>query len=246
MTESRIIGHMVTRNEMDRYLPATIEWLRTLVNDLFVYDDLSTDGTFEHLRDLGVPAKQRSAQDFPFQENEGIFRMVAWWEMEAALRPTTQDWVLCVDADELLLGNGPCDTRSALAEQVEVAKRTGIDAVTFEVAEAFDLVDGRPQIRTDGFWGHIRACRLVRWRNESIFHSRDAGGSVPNSWTGQECVSLDLVLLHLGYVRAVDRQVKHDRYTGRSGHSRRHVESILWTPTLRPWTGQPLPVDIPA
>jgi hypothetical protein len=247
MTEaSRIIGHMVTGNELDRYLIGTIEWLRALCDDLFVYDDASTDGTFEYLAAADVPSMQREAGDPSFSENEGVFRMMGWREMEAQCAPTTRDWILCVDADELLLGHeDPCDTRQVLLNEIQAATSATRDAIAFEVAEAFGLDNGRPLIRCDGFWGKIQACRLVRWRNYGVIAPRDAGGSLPAPWMSFDYISLDLSLLHLGYVRHQDRRAKYQRYTNGTGHNPTHVDSIMKPPTLAPWTGQRLPAGIP-
>lgn len=243
MTDPRVIGHMVTRNELDRYLPTTIEWLRELTrDDVLVYDDSSTDDTYGYLQRLGVPVVQRAPGDPSFAENEGVFRMMAWREMEAAAKPTERDWILCIDADELLLGTTESsDARALLLQEVRFATSAGVNAVTFDVAEAFALVGNRPEIRTDGFWGQIRACRLVRWRNQGRFAPRDACGSVPAPWTSQDWVSLDLALLHLGYASQADRLAKYDRYIVGSGHNRQHVQSIMTSPMLAPWTGQRMP-----
>jgi glycosyltransferase involved in cell wall biosynthesis len=244
MIEPRIIGHMVTRNEMNRYLPTAIEWLRELTrDDVFVYDDGSTDDTYGYLQRLGVPAIQREPGDPTFLENEGVFRMMAWREMEIAADPTERDWILCVDADELLLGTASysCDTRKVLLEEVRLAVAADIDAVTFDVAEAFALDGGHPKIRTDGYWGKIRACRLVRWRRDGRFAPRAACGSVPTPWINQDWVSLDLTLLHLGYAREADRLAKHERYSAGSGHNPQHVRSIMSSPMLSPWMGQRMP-----
>jgi hypothetical protein len=243
----RVIGHMVTRNELSRYLNPVLMWLRHLTDDnVHVHDDASDDGTFEYLSDAGVNVTQRPFREPSFLQNEGHFRQRAWKLMEERCRPTEADLILCVDADEFPLNSyRHCDTREALLDQVRFARSADLNAVTFDVAEAFRLTWGQPMIRVDGYWGQISACRLVRWRPEGLFATRASCGSVPASWTKASCGAIELALLHLGYVTEVDRHAKHDRYQLTTGHNPQHVASILGQPMLTPWMGQPLPLDVP-
>jgi len=244
MTDTRIIGHMVTRNEMGRYLPITLKWLSKITDEVYVHDDRSTDGTFEHVW-TRVPSDKRAPDDVSFAEDEGLFRGAAWRRMELFFAPTERDWILCIDADELLLSTLPLsDTRAALVSEVQTAMIVGANAITFDIAETFDLAEGVPQIRTDGYWGKVRACRWVRWRPNGRFSAGEACGSVPRSWTSDDYVSLDLAILHLGYLRREDRIAKYQRYSAGTGHNPRHVASILTPALLQPWAGQLVPTGI--
>lgn len=244
MTDARILGHMVVRNELDRYLEATVSWLASLVDDLHIHDDRSDDGTYEYLRDRGLSVSQRSSAP-TWAEHEGMFRARGWYQMNRALTPREGDWILCLDADELLLGTQPCDTRAVLAEEVAFAVARDISAITFDVGETYRFEGATPMIRVDGYWQHITACRLVAWRPEGVFAvGRQGGGSVPRDWINFDYTSPTLALLHLGYARPEDRTAKYQRYFGTAGHNARHIESILTQPSLTPWTGQPLPVEV--
>lgn len=240
MTDYRILGHMVTHNEMDRYLTTTIPWLASLVDDIHVYDDRSFDGTFDYLQRAGVAVERRPQAAPSFSEDEGRFRGGAWQRMEARLRPGPRDWILCVDADEFVVpaianaASGRVELQTAIAN----ARLSGRQAISFAVAEIFGFDgDGWPAQRVDGFWGSIRACRLVAWRNGAYFPPRASGGSVPESWDHGHDPIPGLQILHLGYARQEDREIKSKRYLAARGHSLKHVMSILDTPTVVPWDG---------
>lgn len=231
---TRIIGHMVTRNEMARYLPNTMRWLRQITETVCVLDDNSDDGTFEWLREEGARVSRRPSLAKSFAQDESAFRATAWAYMEDSLNPTGADWILCVDADEFVLAANADDTRQVLTETVE--KAIGLGAVTLPVREIFGFEDNAPMLRVDGFWGDIFGCRLVRWRPGAHFAPRvEGGGSVPAGWCRPVLETDDLAIMHLGYARPEDRIVKHARYSATVGHNPQHVASILEPPKLLRW-----------
>lgn len=237
---TRIIGHMVVRNEIDRYLRTSVAWLRDITDQVFVFDDRSSDGTYQWLRDQRIPVLQRPIAGSSFAENEALFRGRAWRELEHLVRPTLNDWVLCIDADEFLVAEPRTDvgpTRELITDNIQRALHAGHDAITFPVREVFGFAaDHTPMVRTDGYWGMISACRLVRCVDTGTFGvQREGGGSIPAGWADPYLADR-LAILHLGYARDADRRAKHARYsTAGSGHNPRHVASILQAPTVKPW-----------
>jgi hypothetical protein len=247
MTEPRVIAHMVIRNELDRYLTGTIPWLRRIVgDDLHVHDDRSDDGSYEYLQDLGVHVTQRAPAEPSFLVHEGRFRQAAWRAMERAFAPADQDWILCLDADELLLCAQPRhenELRTVLDNEIRQAATENMGAIQLHVAEFFGIENGVPQMRTDGLWGQIEGIRLVRWRaNGHLLDREESSGSVPNAWTAPARRSDDLIIGHFGYARAADVAAKYERYKACRGHARDHIESIRAQPELIPWTGQLAPM----
>ena len=240
----RVIGHMVVRNELDRYLKHTLGWLRQLVDTLVVYDDNSTDGTAGYLQETCVPLAVRPPAVPSFMNDEGKFRQAAWHAMENLAHPEPGDWVLVVDADEFLVAQDPSTAysrvRHLLTTEIDRAATHGKTAVTFQVAEVYDP---KPtQIRIDGFWGTILAPRLVAWQPNARFRPKtQGGGAVPAIAPGTDQIATDLALLHYGYARSVDRHTRYDRYNGTAGHNPRHVQSINGRPELRPWCGMQVP-----
>jgi hypothetical protein len=240
---TRVIAHMVIRNELDRYLTASIPWLRRIVGEsLHVHDDRSDDGSYEYLVQEGIAVTQRGPGEPSFLEHEGRFRQAAWRAMEHTFSPTDQDWILCLDADELLLCSQPRDEselKTVLDMEVRQAVSENMGAIQLHVAEFFGFVDGVPQMRTDGLWGQIEGIRLVRWRsNGHLLDREESSGSVPNAWTAPARRADDLTIGHFGYARAADVASKYERYKACRGHARDHIESIRTEPTLVPWTGQ--------
>lgn len=242
---------MVTRNEADRYLRASATWLRHVTDLVVAYDDQSTDDTYEILADLGVAVGRRPSTIHSFAEHEGRFRQAAWTYLEARAKPTTNDWILSIDADEFLVGTShDIDVRDQLTDVVEQASSRGISALNFHFGEVFDLHsagDGTmtPFVRVDGLWGQIRGCRLVRWRAGGRIEAKEeACGSLPQTWMDWQHDAPGLQILHLGYAREADRREKFERYRAGRGHDLAHVRSILTTPMLQPWVGPPIPVPL--
>lgn len=240
---TRIVGHMVVRNELQRYLPDTLGWLqKEITPEVVVYDDQSDDGTFEFLEASSVTAIARRPDNVPsFAENESGFRRAAWEFLESAVRPKIGDWILVIDADEFLV----LDHRGQLLDRIETTidacLASGYRAVNFTVREVFGIDGISPMIRKDQYWDRIRACRLVRWGPDAQFLPvPEGGGSVPNNWQNWRFYAEDLSLLHYGYAREQDRQAKFDRYRTSpfGGHNPTHIASILRPGKLVPWTGQ--------
>jgi hypothetical protein len=249
VTDVRVIGHMVTRNEMARWLTSTLPWLSEICHgQVAIYDDRSDDDIETYAGELGVSFLRRPESMPSFADNEGDFRWAGWMAMERAFKPRQGDWILVIDADELLVANQPgCgidEVRFLLLDAIGDAEEDDQPSIAFEVAEVFAFDDmGWPLVRTDGYWGSITACRLARWKPQGVFERRkEGGGSLPSSWPRAFRAHDHLELLHLGYARPEDRIAKHSRYQTGTGHNPRHVASILGHPDLSYWTGMRPPL----
>lgn len=235
----RLLAQMVVRNEANRYLEAVLESVSWAVDGIHVYDDLSTDTSMVLAMDAGATVTRRPPLVPSFAENESKFRQGAWMAMEERLRPAPGDWILAIDADELLIAP------DGLGPAIDAAEDAGASAVVVPIPEAFHLrhlADGRilPMVRTDGFWPTLTGVRLVAFEGGGRFRDQPlACGSVPTyvSAGAQSAATHGVELLHLGYVSPEDRRQKHQRYAGRVGHNAAHVASILTTPFLKPWAG---------
>lgn len=214
-----IVAHLVTKNEAYRYLNDCLRSLAALVDHIHVFDDLSTDGTPQLAEGAGAEVHVCSSDCPSFLEHEGQFRQAAW----EAMGTLPQDsWVVCVDADEFFT-----EAVRPLAEGENKA---------FKVREVFDVVDGHPMVRIDGYWDRVTAARLARWTPESEFPDLKMGcGSLPEAIAGGHFELVDHPqILHMGYARDVDRHEKYSRYKKYRGHNPNHVESILHHGHLRP------------
>lgn len=228
----RVLGHMVVRNEADRFLRQSLRSLRLVCSDIAVFDDLSDDDTVAIARDAGARCWFREPTDPSFAEHEGRFRQLAWEFMEEALEPEVGDWILCLDADEVLVADDG-DVRAIWRTLNDAPPE--VDAFTLRIHELWTLAP--PNERVDGYWGTIVGTRLYRWKpDQSIADKAMASGSVPAG--GKAALIDNPRIAHLGYIREADRRSKFERYNGRTGHSSKHVQSILAAPTLRSLEGR--------
>lgn len=223
----RTIALMCVKNEADRYLVDCLKWNRGLVDRFYVFDDYSTDDTVELAMAYGARVGQRGIDEPAFSDNEGLFRQLAWSRMEVDIQPEEGDWIICIDADEFIVGS--FDFLSAVEE----------DAVRLRVHEIFGQDDGVLLRRTDGFWGDIWGVRVGRYKKDLRFKPVIlGGGSLPLDLVQGSITSTRASILHLGYMREEDRIAKYERYTKRRGaHASSHIQSILETPKLEPWVG---------
>lgn len=226
----RIIGHMVTHNEYGRYLTQSLPWLQQLCDDVVVFDDQSSDETFEYARSLGVLLSRRSDLSPSFAQNESSLRQEAWWVMEGLAQPEKDDWILCLDADEFLISDD--GLRPQLVETQARSLSMPVDEI-FGFGPTGDLL-----VRRDGYWGNITASRLARWEDGGIFISRlEGGGSIPSLWAARAEPTDNIRILHLGYADPADRVNKFERYSKTKGHNQTHIASINGPAHLQPWTG---------
>lgn len=229
----RIVAHLVTHNEADRYLAACLDSIRSYADAIVVFDDRSTDDTPAICATAGAHVVTRPDDVPTFLEHEGRFRAAAWRTLADHAEPG--DWVLAIDADEFLVPF----TGGHLAELIR-----------YEIAGAHSLIDGLavhkheifdpgppPLVRLDGWWGQITAVRFARWDGRSEFiNQRFACGAVPLT-VQSTIVVQNFSMLHYGYARQEDRVERHARYTGTPGHDRSHIDSIITTPRGRQWDG---------
>lgn len=242
----KIVAYMTVKDEVDRYLERCLTDLLRTVDAVAVYDDQSSDGSAELARDLGAVVAQRPTGVSSFMRHEGRFRQAAWDFTARALGLQNGDFIFAVDADEWI-GHPTKDPKAALREACERAPRscTSILVQKHEVF-AFDD-DGTPLVRTDGYWGNIVGHRLCRWMPGGVFADKVMGSGCEPTYAGNRPHSNNngIYLLHYGYARQEDQQLKFDRYSTLMdhGHSDRHIQSIIARPSLQRF-GLPFPQGV--
>ncbi len=241
----RISAIMVMKNEADRYLESCIESIWAWAQDIYVYDDQSTDDSVEIATKLRCTVTVRRYDEPSFLDHEGLFRYNAWRAFQQAADSKAPDWVFAIDADEFLVVKAGL-VADAVGASISTASMSVSTGVTLPIPEVFsvDTVDKllvNPQVRTDGYWGKIKAPRLFEWRRGGQFSDKAMGCGSEPTYVGASRLSPythGLSLLHLGYAAPADRQAKSARYASRlHGHADAHIASILKTPTLTPWEG---------
>lgn len=237
----KLLGLTVTRNECDRYLQSCLAWHVPIFDEHLVYDDCSTDETVSVVMGEKAAYTCRPEAVPAFMEHEGRFRQDSLLALEELYQPQAGDWVMVVDTDEFLVA-----TREQLDRAIVLAERQGAKSIRIERPELWSL--DPPAERVDGFWGSIKCTRLFRWEPGGKIQDKAMGcGNEPtyiNSAPIFNGVNGAFKLLHVGYVDAADRDEKYERYSSLNnhGHNNAHVESIVATPQLRPWTGDLPPI----
>lgn len=220
---------MVTLNEADRYLEAALTALRDHVDAVHVYDDRSTDDTVALAQDLGAVVSLRPPHHTSFAINEREMRQQAWEAFEMACHPGEDDWVLAVDADELLVA--PAGLEAAIPDDAV--------SVVLPIPEVWGVEPGGTfRVRVDGWWKNLEAPRLFAYQAAGrIATHRDGCSSVPTYAIDgvQSRETHGVRLAHVGYVDADDRMAKFHRYYGQAGHSRAHIASIVTPAQTLPW-----------
>lgn len=228
-----IYSLVVTRNEQNRYLRKVLSRLMSQVDGVYVYDDQSEDDTVEVANSVGAVTRIRHDRSVSFMDDESKFRSDALRNMVKDMNINEGDWIIAVDADEILVTDTP------LKELIGLLSNK---SYTLKVNEVFDVSDigETPYVRVDGFWGDIYSPRMFVYDGDIEFSGREMGsGSVPKKFLQSPILS-DVEILHYGYAEEEDRVVKYARYFGRPGHNVKHVDSILRHPVLVRWDGRAL------
>ena len=211
---------MTVKDEADRYLQSCLEWNSQFVSDIFVYDDCSDDATLEIARQFTSHAYS-GAREITFAEHEGNFKRWALSKFKSMCSPLNGEWVLCLDADEFLVPNG----------DITDLKLADVESWSFPIVEVWET-DPVERQRVDGFWAKQQQERMFRFHLDRQFERKAMGVGATPKMPVETHVADGWAVHHYGYAHPDDRVIKFERYNGRSGHSQRHIDSILQTPKL--------------
>lgn len=206
----RLSVYIITHNE-ERHLPACLEAVAKIADEIVVLDDGSTDRTVAIAKAAGACVEHRPFDDFGPQKN-------------AALALTTGEWVLNLDADERVTpplareirsvvdGNGPADGYFLRREVLYLGSR-----LRFGGAGA-DWV--------------LRLTRRERTRFSTVpvhaFIELDGGGRTARLRGGVDHVKYESLSQHLAVI---------DRYTDTiaAANARRGRRFAAWHLVRVPW-----------
>jgi tetratricopeptide (TPR) repeat protein len=118
---------MIVRDEEEN-LPLAVESVRPLVDDLVICDTGSTDGTCDVARELGA-----DLVEFPWCDDFSAAR-------NAALEAVRSDWVLVLDADEILQPVCRDEFRHCLADPLAAGYELAVISQRPEGDQRFSLV----------------------------------------------------------------------------------------------------------
>lgn len=234
----KVFGLLVVKNEEHRYLNEFIAHHQYIFDDIFVFDDNSTDRTRAICRYSGFHVD--IADGVSFLDHEGEFRFQAWQKFEEKVKPSTDDWVFAIDADEFLVDkNG--SVKDALHSTIDLAEYMNYVNVQTKISEIWKVEGGKCFYRTDGLWNRIKASRLFKYEPNGRWNMKAmACGSIPTYANVPPFKTENINLLHFGYADEKDQKDKYERYSTRGGHNRNHVLSIIQKPRLKQYEG-PVP-----
>lgn len=217
----KFVAMLRIKNE-ERWICEVLDSLQNLCDDIFVFDDHSTDRTREIVQRIGKVHYFLS----PFEglnesrdKNYLYDRIMEWCEPE---------WIICVDGDEVL--------ESRAAEIIRAAVGASPKTQSWRLKIAF-MWDSPDQVRTDRIYGDFWRPSMFRpfvprphvaddlallreFRFMSTPFGRHTGSDQPNLHCSSvpqrlihEARPLPVRLKHYGYMDRVDRVRKLDYYT---------------------------------
>lgn len=248
---TRLSVLMVVKNEANRYLEQALQHATTYANEVFVYDDQSTDKSAKIAEDYAVVAI-RPSEVPSFLEHEGHFRQAALDTMVQKLGLVSGDWVHVLDADEFLMCEAPI--RETIEDLIRTAEKRSSKALRVRIPSIWGgaVIDGKlydPVIRTDEFWSTMAEPRI--WQYQEGAHFLNKAMACRNEPTYvRKFPMLDaptLFNLHYGYAVPMDRTERYERYTSLDDHGQnpRFIESIHIAAPVEKWRGPWKPVKIP-
>lgn len=151
MGMKEVITAVIIVKDEEVRIRKTIESIRDLVAEIVVVDDNSSDGTVAVAQDLGAKLVARALDnDFAAQRNFGADQAIS-------------DWVLMIDADEVLPEATVIKLREMFSQEVS------FDAVSFSIV---NVLFEKPLPRSGGLCRTVRLYRRSRCRFEGGVHER--------------------------------------------------------------------------
>lgn len=239
-----LVALMIARNELGRYLPASIASLLSFCDEVRVWDDGSDDGTREYLEEIDrVEVKDGGQTSFYKHEGQARQRLLDWG---ALARPTH---LLVIDADEIV------ENGQALRAAMEDPGPRRVETFQLGMQEVWAADDRGLYVRQDGGWKEhpvpiaykagrgCTSCGRGRIANRAL-----ASGRVPLSVARNgRRVETEANVLHFGWTNVADRQARYDRYVEHDGgrfHKGSHLESIMWPDDQVTVSGRAWPEDM--
>jgi len=229
--EPKLTLAMLVRNEADRYLEQILGQAVQYVDQVVILDDASEDNTVELCQKClsGLP-HHVSINRQPGFHNEISLRKQLW-EMAIATDP---DWILILDADEMLDVPAMHELRALIANPE-------VDVYTFRLYDMWT----EDKYREDTYWQAHRCFRpfLVRYKQGFSYVWHEAAqhcGRFPVNIAKLNVAKSTLRVKHLGWVRPEDRLNKYYRYRrldpdGQYGIKEQYDTILDPKPKLVPW-----------
>lgn len=221
-----IVAHMIVGpGEHERYLEAVLKRCHTWADQVHVALDPAAGPHDREVVDSWADCY--SVLPDTWESHEGRFRQKAWTRLEEALNLSGEDFILCIDADEVI--HEPSMVRDA-------AKEFPGQKIAFTFYEMWSPTE----YRVDTNWKPYQAHIMFPYKTRGNFRDRQlASGREPTYvQTLHPAKNPVSDILHYGYASEKDREAKYERYMRLDGgkfHNVNHLRSILHAPELRTW-----------
>ncbi|MCC2248394.1 glycosyltransferase family 2 protein [Virgibacillus sp. AGTR] len=200
---NKITLSMIMKNEASRYLKKVLLQHRDFIDSAVIIDDGSEDNSIEVCKQIlaGIPTHIVQNKRSTFA-NEVELRKQQW---EETIK-TKPDWILNLDADELLEDKATNEIR-------ELINQSDIDLYSFRLYDMWD----EEHYRDDNYWQSHLCYRpfLLRYQpnfdyqwKKKRFH---CGRFPANIYHLPNAISR-LRIKHFGWTNAKERQQKYNRY----------------------------------
>lgn len=223
-----IVAHMsVGPNEANRYLRDVLKRIHAWADQVHcAIDPAAGDAEREIVHEW---ADAYSVMSRPWVEHEGRFVTEAWRALESAYPLTSHDFIVTIDADEVVI-------------DPDMLKAGAAEFPGQKIALTFHEMFSFTHYRVDGHWKPYTAWIMFPYRPSGVFRDQHlAAGREPTYvWNLTPAKNPVSDLLHYGYATQEDRERKYERYMTLDGgkyHDINHLKSILRPPDLRPWEG---------
>lgn len=223
------------RNEENRYLHEVLKQLSDVADAIVAVDDASEDRTLEILRSYPKVIRIQRTRESLFREEWKLRLML--WTTAAATHP---DWILCLDADEIL-------EHTAVSQIRQLMNQDQYDWVGFRF---FDMWGSRSHYREDEHWNSHKkhTMALVRYLPDYHYFYPAMQHHVPRFPASCYCLnglSSDLRVQHLGWAgNSEERMEKYKRYKeldpdGYWGSIKQYESILDPSPRLLEWKEEP-------
>jgi len=197
-----IHGMMLVKNEADRWLYNVLYQMNYLCDRLVILDDKSDDDTFEICT---CHATEVYKSDESLWGKDELKQRQKLWELTTK-KAKKGDWIICLDADELLVTNH-LDYIKYLLKTISLK----VDGIGFKL---FDMWN-ETHFRHDQYWqGHLHYwCMAVRYDDRDyIWHEKTLHcGRFPANASGS-MLPTQIPIKHMGWSKEEDRIRKYNRY----------------------------------
>lgn len=200
---NKITLSMIVKNEENRYLSQVLGRLKGHIDEAVIIDDGSSDNTVEMCKSIlkDIPLHIIENKDSLFS-SESVLRKKQWSETIK----TNPDWILNIDADELL------EDRFWETAQKQI-DNTEYDIYCFRLYDMWNST----HYREDEYWNAHSIYRPLLIRYQPKFHylwneSNQHCGRFPMNIFSFKKSEIAARIQHLGWATEEDREAKFKRY----------------------------------